>query len=285
MSPLERAVLTAWSLPLAPVLLSLLSLALYTRGWRVLHRTRPEQFPVWRWLAFAAGLGSIYLALGSPLDAYDDVLLSVHMMQHLMLMSIAPPLLLLGYPTVPMLRGLPRWAMRAGLAPVIASPALHRIGRAITQPAFAWMIMLAAFFGWHEPAAYELALRSEHWHDVEHACFLITSLLFWWPVIRPWPSQPRAPRWLLLPYLLTADVANTILCALLVFSGHLFYPSYAQVHSSINISPMQDQIAAGVLMWVLGSIPFLAAGVVLTVQLLSPTPEPRPTYGRSYTAL
>ena len=268
--------LLAWSLPLAPVLLSLLGRVLYTRGWLVLHRTRPHQFPLWRWVMFTSGLVSLYLALGSPLDAYDDVLLSVHMMQHLILMSVVPPLLLLGYPMVPILRGLPKWAVRGGLAPIIASQKLHRLGRAITQPVFAWMVMLTAFFGWHVPAAYELALHSEHWHEVEHVCFLITSLLFWWPVIRPWPSTPRKPGWFLIPYLLSADIANTILCALLTFSGHLFYPSYALTERAFSFSPLQDQAAAGVLMWVLGSIPFLIASAVVTVDLLSPTPGGEP---------
>jgi len=278
MSPLERSVLLAWSIPIAPTLFSLLGFLLYVRGWSILHRTRPQQFPVWRLGAFVAGLVSIYIALGSPLDAFDDVLLSVHMMQHLILMSVAPPLLLLGYPTVPILRGLPRWSMRAGLAPILASPALHRIGSFLTRPAFAWTIMLVAFFGWHTPPAFELAIHSEHWHELEHACFLITSLLFWWPVIRPWPSKPRHPQWFLLPYLLSADVANTILCALLAFSGHVFYPSYALVQRPIAITTLQDQVAAGVLMWVLGSIPFLAAVVILTVNLLSPTPETKSHY-------
>jgi cytochrome c oxidase assembly factor CtaG len=233
---------------------------------------------------FVAGLGSIYIALGSPLDAFDDVLLSVHMMQHLTLMSVAPPLLLLGWPMVPILRGLPKWTMRAGLAPVIASPRMHRLGRAITRPAFAWIVMIVAFFGWHTPPAFQLAVRSENWHEVEHACFLFTSLLFWWPVIRPWPSKPRRPRWFLLPYLLTADVANTILCALLAFSGHLFYPVYALVQRPIAITPMQDQVAAGVLMWVLGSIPFLAASVAVTVSLLSPAQKTMPHYASATSA-
>lgn len=278
MSALERSVLLAWSLPVVPTAFSLMALFLYFRGWRILHRTRPQQFPAWRLGMFIAGLASIYIALGSPLDAYDDVLLSVHMMQHLLLMSVAPPLLLLGYPMVPILRGLPRWSIRAGIGAIIASPWLRRVGHAIIQPAFAWTIMLTAFFGWHTPSAFELALRSERWHQVEHACFLGTSILFWWPVIRPWPSQPRQPRWLLLPYLLTADIANTILCALLVFSGHVFYPSYAQAQAPLAISAMPDQIAAGVLMWVLGSIPFLLAGALITVDLLSAAPKTTPHY-------
>jgi cytochrome c oxidase assembly factor CtaG len=278
MSELDRTILEAWSLPPWPTALSLLGLVLYWRGWRVLHRTRPQIFPTWRLMTFLGGLGVLYIALGSPLDAYDDVLLSVHMMQHLLLMSIVPPLLLLGYPMAPILRGLPRWAMRGGLHWVVASRTLRRVGHTITRPAFAWLVMITAFFGWHAPGPYELALRSENWHDVEHACFLVTSSLFWWPVIRPWPSLPRRPRWFLLPYLLSADIANTVLCALFVFSSHLFYPYYATVQTPVPISPMQDQVAAGVLMWVFGSLPMLTACVAVTVELLTPPRKTRPLY-------
>jgi putative membrane protein len=86
--------------------------------------------------------------------------------------------------------------------------------------------------------AYELALRSPGWHEVEHACFLGTSLLFWFPVIQPWPSPSRASRWAMLPYLVGADLVNTALAASLTFSGRVIYPSYASDRGS---SDPQDQ--------------------------------------------
>ena len=165
-----------------------------------------------------------WIAVASPLDTLDGLLLTAHMTQHLILMSVVPPLLLLGAPAVPLLRGLPRSAVRDGLGPFFSTPALHRVARLVTGPAFAWLAMNIAYLGWHVPQAYELALRSPGWHEVEHACFLGTSLLFWFPVIQPWPSVGRGSRWALLPYLVGADLVNTGLAAFLTFSGRVIYP-------------------------------------------------------------
>ena len=106
-------------------------------------------------------------------------------------------------------------------------------------------------------AVYELALRSDGWHYLQHACFLGTALLFWYPVVRPYPSRPRWSRWLLVPYLILADVQNTVLSALLTFSDRVLYPHYAAVPRLGRLSALEDQAAAGVLMWVPGSVVFL----------------------------
>ena len=116
--------------------------------------------------------------------------------------------------------------------------------------------------------AYELALRSARWHNVEHLCFLGTGLLFWYPVIRPYPSRPQWSIWLLFPYLILADVQNTVLSALLTFSDRLLYPHYAQVPRLGGLSALQDQSAAGLIMWIPGSIAYLAPLFVIGVRLL-----------------
>ena len=130
--------------------------------------------------------------------------------------------------------------------------------------------MNIAYVGWHVPAAYEFALRSEAWHNVEHACFLFTSLLFWWPVIRPWPSVQRTSQWVLIPYLLCADLVNTAISAFLCFSGRLVYPSYAEAQRPFAISALNDQIAAGAFMWAFGSLVFLIPVAAIVVLSLSP---------------
>ncbi len=111
--------------------------------------------------------------------------------------------------------------------------------------------------GWHIPALYELALRSPGWHYLQHVCFLGAGLLFWYPVVRPYPARPRWPLVLLFPYLILADLQNTILSALLTFSDHVLYPSYTTVPRLAGQSALADQSAAGVLMWVPGSAAFL----------------------------
>ena len=264
------AVVRSWAL-LPWISASLIITGLvYLRGFRLLLVTRPEQFPAWRAVAFLGGLASLWIALASPLDAMGGFLLTAHMVQHFILMSVAPPLLLLGYPTVPMLRGLPRPLVRDGLGPYFSMGWVRGVQGFLTHPAFGWLAMNIAYIGWHVPAAYELTLRSQSWHEVEHACFFLTSIAFWWNVVQPWPSKPRFSRWTVLFYLISADLVNTGLSASLAFSGKLFYPTYAAVPRISGMTPMNDQIAAGAFMWVIGSVVFLVPAIGITVMLLAP---------------
>src|SRR5262245_7442270 len=278
---MAQAILASWSV--APGLATILVLlaALYTRGWYVLRRQMPERFPGWRLACFLCGLATVHLAIASPIDAFAGLLLQVHMLQHLLLMMVAPPLLLLGAPAIPLLRGLPPRFPKSALGPFLSWPALQRFTDKLLHPVTCWCAFVAATWLWHVPGLYQLALRSPGWHAVEHATFLVTALLFWWPVVQPWPSRPRWPRWTIPIYLLLADVQNTIFSALLVFSEHLFYPVYASVPRLGGISPLDDQVAAGVIMWGPGSIVFLVPTVLITVRLLSPrAPAARATSHR-----
>jgi cytochrome c oxidase assembly factor CtaG/ferredoxin len=243
---------------------------LYLRGWSKIRRTRPLLFPPWRAWCFVGGLFSLWIAIASPLDTLDSLLLVAHMTQHLILMSVAPPLLLLGAPAVPLLRGLPRSVLRDGLGPFFRTPALHQAGRVLTHPIFAWLAMNIAYLAWHVPQGYELALSSPGWHELEHACFLFTSLLFWFPVIQPWPSLSSVNRWAMLPYLVGADLVNTALSAILTFAGRVVYPSYANAPRIFGLSALSDQAAAGALMWVIGSVFYLVPLAAISLHLLSP---------------
>ena len=243
---------------------------LYLRGWRVLHRVLSDRFPVWRLCAFLGGVAAVLLALASPLDAFAGLLLSAHMLQHLLLLSVAPPLILLGAPLLPLLRGLPRAFARDGVGPFLVWPPLRRFGQALTHPVVGWLAMALSLCAWHVPAAFDLALRSPSWHKVEHACFLGGALLFWWPVIRPFPSRPHWPLWTVPLYLLAADIVNTGLCAVLTFSDRVLYPAYENVPRVFGTTALSDQITAGLIMWVPGSLVFLIPATVVTIQYLSP---------------
>ncbi|MBV8232748.1 MAG: cytochrome c oxidase assembly protein, partial [Planctomycetaceae bacterium] len=208
-------------------------------------------------------------ALASPVEPFADLLLQVHMVQHLLLMMAAPPLLWLGAPLFPLLRGLPRPVRIFWVAPWLSAPPLRRLFGRLTHPLTALVLFVATTWVWHAPPGYDLALRSNGWHYLQHACFLGTALVFWYPIVRPYPARPRWSPWLLLPCLFLADLSNTALAALLTFSDRLLYPYYAEVPRLAGLSPLEDQSAAGVIMWVPGSAAFLLPLFGIGVQLLS----------------
>ena len=272
-SPAELAgdgLLRAWSWPILPLVGLLVTLAIYLRGWALARRTRPDDLPSWRAYSFVAGIVAIWLAIASPIDALDDYLLTAHMVQHFILMSVAPPLIILGAPAVPMLRGLPRWVIKGPLHFLFASKSVQKIVHVISHPALIWLAMNGAYLGWHVPAAFEATFRSERIHDTEHMCFLLTNLAFWWVVLQPWPTRSRWPRWAAIPFLLTSDLVNTMISALLTFSGRVIYPSYATAPRVSSLTPLQDQVAAGSEMWILNSLVFLIPAVAITMQVLAP---------------
>jgi cytochrome c oxidase assembly factor CtaG len=268
-SPTLEASLRSW--PFDPWLLAalLLTAGVYLRGWLVLRRRDSRRWHGGHPTAFLGGLAAIDLALASPIEPFADLLLQVHMVQHLLLMMVAPPLLWLGAPLFPLLRGLPRPVRMFWVAPWLSAPPLRRLLGRLTHPLTALVLFVAATWFWHAPPVYDRALRSSGWHYLQHACFLGTALVFWYPIVRPYPARPRWSPWLLLPCLFLADLSNTALAALLTFSDRLLYPYYAEVPRLAGISPLDDQSAAGVVMWVPGSAAFLLPLFGIGVQLLS----------------
>lgn len=268
MPPAYRAIFDEWSPPIVLTATLIVCGIVYVRGWFAIRRTRPDQFQLWRLGCFLMGLATIWVAIASPLDGFADVLLSAHMVEHLLLMSFAPPLLLLGCPVVPLLRGLPRGITVYVFGPLIRIEALRKLGHFMITPLVAWLAMNLAFLGWHVPAAYDFALEHERWHEFEHLCFLGTSILFWWPIIRPWPTRDIYSGWLLLVYLVMADIVNTVLSAFLAFCDRPVYGYYLREPNAFELSPLSDQRAGAVVMWVIGSLIFLIPAIILTFRLL-----------------
>ena len=277
MSSVIQAALTSWSAPWLPTLAIVLTALVYLRGCYLLRCAGFPLLPSWRVWSFLVGLFALWVALAGPMDVFNAWLLTAHMIQHMVLMMIAPPLILLGAPLIPLVRGLPVFAAREFAGPFLNWKPAQRLGQAVTQPVVALVLMGLVMLGWHVPVLYELAVRSPGWHQFEHACFLVTSLIFWWPVIQPWPSQSRWPRWAMVPYLVVADLQNTILSASLVFADRVLYPSYSDAPRVFGLSAREDQAAAGAIMWVVGSVAFLIPAMMIAVQCLSrPTILPQP---------
>jgi cytochrome c oxidase assembly factor CtaG len=259
-------IFTDWTVPVWLTGSILIAAAIYLRGWLALRKTRRKQFNEARLVSFVSGLAVLWLAIGSPMDGFADALLSAHMVEHLLLMSVVPPLLLWGLPVVPLLRGMPAWLTRNIVGVFIRNRTIRQFAHWLVTPIVAWLAMNVTLLAWHIPGAYDFALEHENWHAAEHACFLFTSLLFWWCVIRPWPAE-KSRNWGVLLYLVTADIVNTLLSAFLAFCGRPVYTFYVTNPNPFHVSPSDDQILGAVIMWVFGSIIFLVPAMLITLQL------------------
>jgi putative membrane protein len=250
-----------------------LAAAIYIRGWLRLRRFLPLVASRWWPFAFLGGLLALWIAIESPLATLDEALLSAHMVQHLLLSAVAAPLILLGSPILPWLYGTPRCIVVDGVGPVLRWRPVRALGQLTGDPAFCWIIAVAVLIGWHTPSLFQLGLRSEFWHGVEHASFLGSGLMFWWPVVQPWPSTARWPRWSMPLYLFLATLPCDALSAFLVFSDRVVYPAYLAAPHHFGLSALQDQAWAGAIMWVCVTIAYVIPAAVITAKFLSPAPR------------
>jgi putative membrane protein len=235
---------------------------LYLRGWLGIHRQDHGDVEGWRAGSFAFGLLFIWLATASPLAELDHDMLTAHMVQHLLLMTLAPPLILLGMPRKPLAHGLLRRFLRSEPMQQLASVATH--------PELCWFAAAGTLVLWHIPSVFMLGLRSQMWHGAEQASFLATGLLFWSPVVRPLQNSLKWPESSILLYLFLATLPCDILSGFLVFCDRVVYPVFLSSTRSFGLSALEDQQCAGALMWTCVTVVYLIAGTVFTVRLLSP---------------
>ena len=250
------------------LVVSLLALG-YVRGWLRLSSTSAPPIGAWRAGSFLLGMFLIWGALGSPLAAYDQHLLTVHMIQHLLLMTVAPALILLGDPLAAFWHGLPRFA-RVALDPLLHRRFAQQFALMVSRPAVCWTVSALTLVGWHVPAVLTLAMHSEMWHAVQQASFLGAGLLFWWPVVQPWPSVSTGPQWSTLLYLFLATLPCDALSGFLVFSERVAYPAYFSMPRHFGFSVLEDQQCAAALMWTCVTVIYLVPAAILSTRLLSP---------------
>lgn len=216
---------------------------------------RTPRWPRNRTAAFLAGVLVILVALDSGLDTYEVQLLSVHMVQHILLLDLAPPLLLTGRPIVLLLRWLPPRPRRSFGRGLVA---LGRGAHPLLCLALYTVILLAI----HVPAVFDATLRSQPLHELEHGAFLLAGLIVWWPLLgRPGPRR-RLGAVAHLLYITAAMVPMTLIGAYLDRATTLFYPPYAGPARALGISAVADQQQAGAIMWVAGTAVMALLGVV-----------------------
>lgn len=257
------AFLTAWSWE--PLVLTGLAigLGLYLTGWRRLaardRRRRVLPAP-WRLMSFVLGILTIGIAFMSPIATYDEYFFFLHMLQHLLLIQFAAPLLLLGAPPLVILWGLPI-ALRRGLGRAFArSGVLRWLIAGLTHPLISTSAFVATIAVWHVPTFYDAAQGRTLIHDLEHGLFLGTALLFWWTIIQPTPGRRRVGYGVAIIALLPPFLECTLLGAILSLASRPLYTTYQLVPRVWGLGVLEDQQLGGIIMWVpsglLYAIPF-----------------------------
>jgi putative membrane protein len=241
----------------------------YLVGWVPLRLLSRTAIPTWRAASFFLGLGLLWAACGSSFAAYDHNLLTAHMIKHLLLMTVVPALLLLGDPVRVYWIGIPPFARRI-FSRTFRRSTLCRSARMMIRPAVCLILSTVTLIAWHLPVLFKLSMRSESWHMVEQISFFAAGLLFWWPVIQPWPSALTEPRWSMLLYLFLATLPCDILSGFLAFSDRVVYPVYFSTPRLFNFSVLEDQQCAAALMWTCVTIIYLVTAAILSSRLLAP---------------
>jgi putative membrane protein len=251
--------------PLLAVLLALFAIA-YLRGlsalWRRAGLGRGVRLA--EATSYAAGLAVLAVALLSPLEAATGTLLSAHMVQHVLLIAVAPPLLLLGRPDAVLAFALPA-SSRQSLSRALWPRRVTGFFRRLARPMPAALLHAAAIWIWHAPGPFQAALTNPFLHDLEHASFFVTALLFWQSVL----VALRSPSNLIAAILATLAtlIHGGFLGALITLTGRPLYPAYAETELW-GLTAIEDQQLAGLIMWVPASAVYLAAGLALAAKLI-----------------
>jgi cytochrome c oxidase assembly factor CtaG len=247
---------------------------LYARGVRALWRAAGagRGIPTWRVACFAGGIFAVALALLSPIDGVASALFVVHMIQHMLLVVVAAPLLILGDAGTATLWALPRDARRGVGAWWRARRALPAIWDALRRPLVAFMLQVLAIWLWHMPALYDAALRRESVHVAEHASFFLTALLFWYPIADAHPRR-RFSVGVATLYLFAAGLQCTLLGALITFARHPWYFGHYATTAAWGLTPLEDQQLAGLVMWIPAGLVYLLALVPTLLPVLRGTPQ------------
>ena len=202
-------------------------------------------------IAFHAGLAVIFLALNGWLhDLSDYYLFSAHMVQHLLLTMLVPPLLIVGTPG-------------GMLRPALGVPAVARIARVLTKPKVCFAVFNLVLAGWHLPPLYNTAMAHHGVHIVQHLMFMAASVLLWWPILSPLPELPRLPYPMQMLYLFLTTIPMSVVAVYITYGGTLLYPAYAAAPRIIRLSPLDDQLLGGLIMWIPGGLVFFAVITVI----------------------
>lgn len=277
MHPLVQALLGSWEWRFEILAILIPLGVLYTLGWRRLRNQRSAQrLATWpRLISYLSGLVIMATALMSPIDTLGGQLFFMHMIQHLLTIMIAAPLMLLANPFPFML-----WALPVGWRKQVARHfrrnALFRQTLAKSaRPGVTWLVFITIYIGWHDSTAYNTALIYGWVHDIQHITFVGAALLYWWPVIGAAPRiHGRFPGWGKLAYLIGTVPPNMLIGVSIAFAGDVLYPYYLSVPRFWGVTVMQDQQLSGAIMWIPGSMMFIVAALIILAGMFGRERQP-----------
>jgi putative membrane protein len=196
----------------------------------------------WRIASFFSGLAVTFFALNGPIhDLSDSYLFSVHMVQHLMLTQLVPPLLLLGLPAFV-------------LEPLVRPGWVKAVGRVLSRPPVAFAVYSVTFSAWHLQPAYDLMMRNHDVHIFTHVLFMVTAVIMWWPVLSPLREFPRLSPPGAMAYLFLLGIPMMLVASLITLADDVLYPWYASAPRVWGLSPLADQKIGGLIMWIPGGM-------------------------------
>jgi putative membrane protein len=279
MDPTLSVLLLSWAWRPEIMLTLGLAAAVHLAGRRRLRKRGSKQFTSsWRSVAYLSGLAVLWVALMSPIDVLSGQFFFMHMVQHLLLVMIAAPLLLIADPMAIMMWGLPS-GLRIEVGRWLRPDAgFRRVLRSLTTPGLAWLYFVAFLVGWHDPNAYDAALRYELVHDLEHLTFFVSAMLFWWHVIGSAPHiHRRLSPGVRVGYVLSVVPASALTGIAIAFASEPIYTYYTTVPRLGKMTVLQDQMLSGVIMWIPGSMMYIVAALILIARIVRGEDGAEPT--------
>ena len=245
--------------------------------WRLRRRGGKSLAAPWRSVAYLAGLFFLAVALMSPIDTLAGQFFYMHMIQHLLLVMIAPPLLWIANPMPVAMWGLPTVLRREVGNWLKPGAAVRRVLRQLTTPGLTWIYFVVVLVGWHDPSAYNAALKSDLVHDLEHLTFFGTAMLLWWHLIGAAPHIHKPlSRWMRLAYALSVVPPNMLTGVAISFATKPIYSFYTHVARPGSMTLLEDQMLAGVIMWIPGSMMYIIAALVFLAQIMGEEERKQP---------
>jgi putative membrane protein len=246
----------------------LLAVAVYWWAWRAVRATGERVPPSWYAWSYAGGMAALAFSLLGPLETYNENLFSLHMAQHLIIMQIAAPLLLLGRPVQLILRAMPPRKTKTTIGFLFGRNTTRYAILGVTAPITAFILFNGNMGFWHFPTFYDAAVRDGWVHHLQHALFAGFAMLYWWTIIDPVPRHHRLPELWAMGSVFLSMMIGSVIGAIITLSESVLYPFYLEAANPWGWSPLVDQQVGGLIMWVGSGMLYFAVLFVLVIQLL-----------------